>query len=233
MKLRMMLGGVLLMTSLGVIAAAEPTVEQVKSKEALMILSEFIGKWNGNGAAEGGKDLWKEGMTLGWKFNKDGDSWLVADFAKSKLYTGGELKYDLKKKVYQFTVNTADKKTLAFEGEFKKGILEMYAIDDASKDKTRLSISTNNEGARLIYNVALQPKSKGFFKKTYGVSHAREGVELAGGKKQECIVTGGLGTMPVSHGGKTYYVCCSGCRDAFNEDPAKFVREFEAKQKKK
>ena len=27
--------------------------------------------------------------------------------------------------------------------------------------------------------------------------------------------------------GKTYYVCCSGCKDAFNEDPAKYVKEFE------
>ena len=24
--------------------------------------------------------------------------------------------------------------------------------------------------------------------------------------------------------GKTYYVCCSGCRDAFNENPEKFLK---------
>jgi YHS domain-containing protein len=32
--------------------------------------------------------------------------------------------------------------------------------------------------------------------------------------------------------GVTYYVCCSGCRDAFNEDPEKYIKEYEAKKKK-
>jgi YHS domain-containing protein len=33
--------------------------------------------------------------------------------------------------------------------------------------------------------------------------------------------------------GKTYYVCCSGCRTEFNESPAKYVAEFEARKAKK
>ena len=37
----------------------------------------------------------------------------------------------------------------------------------------------------------------------------------------------------VSFQGKTYYVCCSGCRDAFNEEPEKYIAEFEAKKKNK
>ena len=32
--------------------------------------------------------------------------------------------------------------------------------------------------------------------------------------------------------GKTYYVCCGGCKDAFNDDPAKYVKEFEERKKK-
>ena len=38
-----------------------------------------------------------------------------------------------------------------------------------------------------------------------------------------CPVTGGLGTMAVSHAGKTYYVCCTGCREAFDKDPERYV----------
>jgi YHS domain-containing protein len=45
-------------------------------------------------------------------------------------------------------------------------------------------------------------------------------------------VTGGLGTSTVSFGGKTYYVCCSGCRDEFNANPKKYVDEFEKNKKK-
>ena len=53
----------------------------------------------------------------------------------------------------------------------------------------------------------------------------------AGGeKKPECVVTGGLGTMQVSYMGQTYYVCCTGCRDAFNENPAKIIAEYKKRK---
>ena len=52
-------------------------------------------------------------------------------------------------------------------------------------------------------------------------------------KGPECIVSGGLGTMAVSHKGKTYYVCCSGCRDAFNEEPEKYIKEYEEARRKR
>jgi YHS domain-containing protein len=37
--------------------------------------------------------------------------------------------------------------------------------------------------------------------------------------------------MQVSYMGTTYYVCCSGCRDAFNENPAKVIAEYQKKKK--
>jgi hypothetical protein len=33
----------------------------------------------------------------------------------------------------------------------------------------------------------------------------------------------------VSYKGKTYYVCCGGCRDAFRAEPEKFIKEYEEK----
>jgi YHS domain-containing protein len=36
----------------------------------------------------------------------------------------------------------------------------------------------------------------------------------------------------VSHKGETYWVCCSGCRDAFNENPEKYIKEFQEKKAK-
>ena len=44
---------------------------------------------------------------------------------------------------------------------------------------------------------------------------------------------GGRGTLEVTHKGKKDYVCCTGCRDAFKEDPETYIKEFEAKQAKK
>ncbi len=40
-----------------------------------------------------------------------------------------------------------------------------------------------------------------------------------------CIVTEGRGTIPVTYGGKTYYVCCSGCKDLFEEEPEAILAE--------
>ena len=32
---------------------------------------------------------------------------------------------------------------------------------------------------------------------------------------------------------KTYYVCCGGCRDAFNDNPEKFIKEYNERKAKK
>ena len=62
----------------------------------------------------------------------------------------------------------------------------------------------------------------------------REGESLATAKKKnECVVSGGLGTIAVSFKGETFYVCCTGCRDAFNENPQKYIDEFRARKGKK
>ena len=66
------------------------------------------------------------------------------------------------------------------------------------------------------------------FRRAYEVGYTRDGVKLAerslGGP--ECVVTGGLGTIPVTHDGQTYHVCCTGCVAAFEADPAGVLAEY-------
>ena len=77
------------------------------------------------------------------------------------------------------------------------------------------------------------PENRKAFTKEWQIGMTREGVQLAAGKKgPECIVTGGLGTQAINYKGATYYVCCGGCRDAFNENPEKYIREAKEKKKK-
>ncbi|HEX8204174.1 MAG TPA: tetratricopeptide repeat protein, partial [Isosphaeraceae bacterium] len=40
-----------------------------------------------------------------------------------------------------------------------------------------------------------------------------------------CIVTGGAATLSISFEGKSYPLCCTGCRDEFQENPAKYVQK--------
>ena len=48
-----------------------------------------------------------------------------------------------------------------------------------------------------------------------------------------CVVTEGRGTIQGSYKGKTYWVCCSGCHDQFNDDPESVHAEAAAQEKAK
>ena len=72
------------------------------------------------------------------------------------------------------------------------------------------------------------------FQKDFKVQAGREGVSLGPkDRKNECVVSGGLGTMAVQHKGETYYVCCSGCRDLFQENPEAVLAEAAEREKAK
>ena len=46
-----------------------------------------------------------------------------------------------------------------------------------------------------------------------------------------CVVTEGRGTIQVSYKGKTYWVCCTGCRDLFKDHPERVLAEAAAREK--
>src|SRR5439155_4634266 len=56
----------------------------------------------------------------------------------------------------------------------------------------------------------------------------REGEAFASGgaaaNLPRCILTGGAASMTVSYQGKSYPVCCTGCRDEFNDNPEKYIK---------
>ncbi|MCE9603637.1 MAG: YHS domain-containing protein [Planctomycetia bacterium] len=39
--------------------------------------------------------------------------------------------------------------------------------------------------------------------------------------------------MALTYKGKTYYVCCTGCKDLFEAEPEKTIAEYEARKAKK
>ncbi len=70
--------------------------------------------------------------------------------------------------------------------------------------------------------------AEGLYSRLAEVGSTRKGSSFAknAAAGPECVVTGGLGTITVMHDGKTYYVCCGGCRDLFEEDPAAVLGEY-------
>src|SRR5262249_50370812 len=150
-----------------------------------------------------------------------------------RYFRGGELRYLPDRRRYQLTAVDLKNNKLQFEGELQKGYLTLDRTDPATKDVQRLTLNSAGDGVRFVYRLAHKPAGRTLFVKDYQVACSKEGESLAQReKKNECVVTGGLGTMTVSYKGVTYHVCCSGCRDAFNENPEKYVKEFEARKRK-
>lgn len=216
-------------------AASESAAAPRPAKEALQPFNDLIGSWKGTGLPAGNREealrnFWTESIAWQWQF-KGKDAWLKVDFAKSKNFTTGTLRYDADKDRFVLTVQTPAKKTLTFAGPLTKRVLMLERTDGGESQRLVFTLLHPN---RYLYRYDVRPAGKTLFRKQYQVGATKEGVAFATGDGQpECIVSGGLGTMRVTYRGQTYYVCCGGCRDEFNADPAKYVREYEAKQKAK
>jgi YHS domain-containing protein len=218
-------------TLLAFVATSATAADKTEpAKDALKALNEFVGQWKGNGESKSGKtEIWKESAE--WSWDLKGEPALKLKITGGKQFTEGTLKYLPDKKKYELTAKDLDKKDQVFTGEIKAKKLVLTREDPDTKDKTTIEMSTNNDGARFVYNVAVQKKGVGIAKRLVEVGLTKEGASLAGGKKNECIITGGLARIEVSYGGKTYYVCCTGCRDEFNANPKKYVEEYEKSKK--
>lgn len=215
------------------LAAADPKPDPVKVKKGLQEIAEFIGAWNltADSKISGKLASWKETVSFAWKFKGD-DSWLTFSVKDAKYLASGELRYNPEEKNYSLTTVDKDKNERRYVGGFKKGKLTFEFKDGKSSDVTRLSFSTLSEGVRLALVVDEQKGGSGPFETLYKAAGNKEGESFAGGgaKKPECIVTGGTATMTVTYMGKTYYVCCSGCRDEFNANPKKYIDAAEKKK---
>jgi hypothetical protein len=229
---------VLGLLGLAVPAPAADKGDAAEAKEALKALQEFIGEWNGLGGPDkprpDPKDkIWKEKINWGWRFKGD-DAWLTFSVKDGQHLKGGEVRYLPEKQKYQVTTINTEGKKADFVGEFKNETLTVQRVDPATKDTQQISLSTNNDGARMILRYGRKPSGSTLYRREYRVEATKEGETLGTKeKKNVCVVSGGVGTIQVSFKGETFYVCCSGCADAFRENPEKYIKEFKAKNAKK
>jgi hypothetical protein len=237
MKRIVVLIGLPVIVSVAGFSLAAETAEKKTPKKALQALNDLIGGWRGTGEPNGTReekqrDFWQENILWEWRF-KGKDVYLRAAFEKGKYFTVAELRYLPDRERYQLTATTPDKEKLVFEGALDKKRLVLERTDDKTKEKQRLIVALFHFN-RHVYSYEVKPEDRTAFRMVYRVGATKEGVEFAGDDdKPECVVSGGLGTMPVTYKDKTYYVCCSGCRDAFNDEPEKYIKEFEARKKAK
>ncbi|MBM3993111.1 MAG: YHS domain-containing protein [Planctomycetes bacterium] len=230
-----------LLTILGLTATldADQPAKKRTPREALLEFSTLIGDWRCTGQPIGSvedkqKNFWTERMSWGWQF-KDKDAWLTIGFEKGRNFSAGEVRYVPEKDHYTLSVTTVKKEKISYVGTIevrdKTKIVTFERDGDKQTERLVFSLLHSN---RIIYRYEVRPDGKELFAKKWSVGATKEGESFAvGDGRPECVVSGGTATTPVSYMGKTYYVCCSGCRDEFNASPAKYVKEYEEKLKAK
>lgn len=101
--------------------------------------------------------------------------------------------------------------------------------EDAVQDR-RLTIRRLND---IRWTILLEDRASGggVWRRMFEVGMTRDGERLAadGVGEKVCVVTGGRGTIAVQHEGKTWYVCCEGCRQVFEEDAAGILNSYQSR----
>jgi len=209
-----------------------PAADRERSaRTALQAFNGYIGSWSADGKAEKNKEAWTENVEWGWRFKGD-ECWLTFKTKGGKHIRSGELRWLPDKDLFQFAaIDTKDEK-LVFEGKIEKESLTLHRVDPKTKEQQRLVMFNTGDGVLFNYRFSHAPEGGKNFIKDYEVRAMSESDASVFRKRAVCIVSGGLGRMTLTYKGNTYYVCCSGCRDAFNEQPEKYIRAWDAKQKK-
>jgi hypothetical protein len=236
------LAGFLVLIAVGTALTAEEKAPRTP-KEALQAFNHLIGSWRATGQPEGTfqekqRGFWTEAQSWEWQFKGD-DAWMKVAIDRGKYFTGGELHYLPGKDRYRLVLTTPAKEVLTFEGVLEQKApdqdrrLVLERTDDKTKQTQRLVVTFLHSN-RFLYRYEVKAADRPTFKRVYEVGVTKEGVAFAGpgDNEPECVVSGGRGTIPVSYKGQTYYVCCTGCRDAFKEDPEKYLKEYAERKAK-
>jgi hypothetical protein len=204
-------------------------------QERLAKLQPLVGSWRGVGQPQRGstKDSWVEEVEWAWSFGKEGPA-LVGKLPKAKYFSQLRLGVGGGDRSFVLTATpAAGGGEVSYSGRLdEQEQLVLTAAMPRDDLPRRLSFRFVAGGDRLLLLMEKQGPSSDKLVRLAEIGYTRQGSGFGKNLAQrECIVTGGLGTIEVTHGGKSYYVCCTGCRDYFNENPEKVLAEYAARKK--
>lgn len=206
---------------------ADRPEEQIDGKQALSKLQDYVGQWRGVGQVRRGstQGAWSETADWAWKF-EGGSASLTFKVDDAKYFATGTLRAVAGDAAFELDVNSESAK-LTYAGQLDEaGSLVLEAADARDGQPARISIRQVAEGKRMLVLFERRVGNDRYLRMAE-VGYTREGSDFGKGTNYiECVVTGGVGTIPVTFEDKTYYVCCTGCRDLFNDDPAAALAEY-------
>ena len=231
-------------------ATAASTLEQRRLVVAALDgVQVILGSWKGTTDKQVGDFKALDSPKWVWDFRTErGQPALVMKSEKSLFLTEARLTFLPERQIYQMIAHDKDGQARTLEGQFTSPVEEFEGDDRRVHRKFKLQLTevgdakdalklTMNQQDNNRYLLEVERKKGGRFTRVVTVGTQREDTSFALSdtdyKDKTCVISGGLGTSQVSYNGKSYWVCCSGCKAAFDEEPARWVAEFEAKQKEK
>ncbi len=204
------------------------------SKQRLSKLQPLVGQWRGVGQPQRGstKGSWTESADWKWAFGADGPS-LDATFTNGRYFGGLRLKSLAEQSRFTLEASAAESnQAVVYSGQMDdQGQLVLIANSSNAHLPDRISMRFTANGDRLLLLYEKRTEA-GTQVRMAEVGYTRQGSSFGKAATQrECIVTGGLGTIEVTHAGKKYFVCCTGCRDYFKENPEKVLEDYAARKK--
>jgi ribosomal protein L24E len=197
--------------------------------QALAVLQDYVGGWKGVGQPRRGstKDAWIEQADWAWRF-ADGRASLVFQSRDGKWFRAAELRAVGANGQFELVATPLDGQARErFTGKLSEGRLVLDAVEPAAGRPAQIIIRQVAGGDRLLISYLQQAAGSKFLSPLAEVGYTRKGSNFGKGTSgPECVVTGGYGSMSVEHDGQTFYVCCSGCRDLFNDDPQAVIAEY-------
>lgn len=240
---RLAFAGIALFAALLAIADDKPKAEASKPspesraalQEALADFNPLIGGWRGVGqpVRNSNKGSWSENAEWIWEIKKDhvGVRYAVKE---GKQLADALVTWDPKSKTFILTATLPDKSERVYSGTQAGNKITFESQPDAAGNIHQIVLTQLNEKRTLVL-FQVRAKEQQQFTRIAEVGYTRDGTKLAedGADGPECIVTGGKGTSSTVYKGKTYWFCCTGCRDAFLDDPETIIAEAAERAAKK
>jgi YHS domain-containing protein len=216
----------------GTATAGAADSEDREVPEAFAPFGYLIGSWKGAGVPLANRVRgWTETHQWAWKFVKGTPVGLSVAFEGDKSIAKGLLTYDEPKKQYLLEGTDPAGKPVKFTGALDKTgkRLTLERVSKPGETKEQLTLFPNANQVRYTLWVAQKEADSPQFRRVMEVGVTKEGESFAPraatATVQKCNRTGGAATMTVTYQGKSYPVCCTGCRDEFNDNPEKYVKK--------
>jgi YHS domain-containing protein len=213
--------------------SAAPAGDRVSDQQTLKPFARLVGPWKGTGQPQRGsaRGAWRESAEWAWVLTPETAALRMTTndgkYVKSIMLRPGGAEDR-----FAADVVLADGSRRTFSGKAgPRDVLPLEPGEPPAVGLARITLTPLHEN-RFLVLLEGRDGEAGPVRRLAEVGYTRQGVAFAAGDSYPtCIVTEGRGTIRVSFQGREYWVCCSGCKELFDEDPAGIIAEAEARKR--